>query len=92
MINGSSTEFSIIYTVVKNVQAMGGNLRQKGTVITFDLAIYMKATEIQWREADNFADTVIRMGGFHIILNFFALKYEGSGLEDLLIESDAYGS
>ena len=35
------------------------------------------------------------MGGFHIILYFLALmgkNYEASGLEDLLIESGAYGS
>ena len=35
------------------------------------------------------------MGGFHIILNYLSLmgkKYEGSGLEDLLIESGEYGS
>ncbi|KAJ8034477.1 hypothetical protein HOLleu_21334 [Holothuria leucospilota] len=95
MIHGSSTEFSTIYTVMKKIQAMMTSLGQRDTVITFDLAIYIKAKEIQWRQPEEFANTVIRMGGFHIILNYLSLigkKYEGSGLEDLLIESDVYGS
>ena len=41
---------------------------QSDCVITFDLAIYMKAKEIQRRLAEEFKDTVIRMGGFHIVL------------------------
>ena len=60
-----------------------------------EVAIYVKAKEIQWRSADEFADTVVRLGGFHIALNYFALlgkKYRNSGLEDLLIESSTYGS
>ena len=64
-------------------------------MITFDEAIYCKAKEIQWRFSDEFADTVIRMGGFHIAMTFLAVigkKYEESGLEDILIESGVYGS
>ena len=71
------------------------SLQQRETVITFDLAIYIKAKEIQMRHPEEFADTVIRLGGFHIILNYLALlgkKYDGSGLEDLLIEAGLYGS
>ena len=55
----------------------------------------MKAKEIQWRHADEFKDTVIRMGGFHIALNYLAVigkRFQDSGLEDLLIESNTYGS
>ena len=36
---------------------------------------------------------VIRIGGFHIILNFLAVigkMYDNSGLEDLLVESGVY--
>ena len=66
IINGSPTEYSTVYTVKKNVQAMMDVLHQKHSVITFDLAIYMKAKEIQWRRPEEFENTVIRMGGFHI--------------------------
>lgn len=80
---------------MKNSQAMMKALNQKHTVITFDLAIYMKAKEIQWRRPEEFKNTVIRMGGFHIALNFLAVIgkiFQDSGLEDLLIESSIYGS
>ena len=95
MIAGSSTEYSTIYTVMQNVHKMITSLGQSHSVITFDLAIYMKAKEIQWRFPEEFDDMVIRMGGFHIALNYLAVigkKFEYSGLEDLLIESGVFGS
>ncbi|CAH1277494.1 Hypp9663, partial [Branchiostoma lanceolatum] len=42
-----------------------------------------------------FSDTVIRLGGFHVALNYLSLlgkQYKGSGLDDLLLESGVYGS
>ena len=68
-------------------------LNQETTVITVDAAIYMKAKEIQWRMPDKFKDIIIRMGGFHMALNFMAVigkLYSGSGLKELLIESEIY--
>jgi hypothetical protein len=64
MIEGSSGEFSTIYTVMKHAQKICSNLGQLDTVITFDLAIYMKAKQIQMKFPDEFSDTVIRLGGF----------------------------
>ncbi|KAK3698753.1 hypothetical protein QZH41_004049 [Actinostola sp. cb2023] len=94
MINGLSTELSTVYTVMKkNTQLMCARLHQEDVVITFDLAIYVKAKQIQWKFPDEFSDTVIRMGGFHIATNFLSVlgkKYQNSGLEDILIESGAY--
>ena len=40
---------ALIYMVMKNFQKMMVSLQQKHRVITFDLAIYSKAKEIQWR-------------------------------------------
>ena len=94
IINASPTEYNTVYTVMKNVQGMMASLSQKDSVITFDLAIYMKAKEIQWRQPEEFQDMVIRMGGFHIALNFLAVlgkKYDMSGIEDILVESGLYG-
>ena len=79
---------------MKNVQAMMDVLHQKHSVITFDVAIYMKAKEIQWRRPEEFKNTVIRIGGFHIALNFLSVIgkiFQDSGIEDLLIESGVYG-
>ena len=95
LIDGSSTEFSTIYTVLKHAQAISNTMGQEDTVITFDLAIYVKAKQIQWRSANEFSNVVIRMGTFHIALNFLAIigkKYLNSGLQDLLIESGVYAA
>ena len=55
----------------------------------------MKAKQIQLKFPEEFKNTVIRMGGFHIALNYLSLlgkKYASSGLEDLLIESGVYAA
>ncbi|KAL9967443.1 hypothetical protein ACROYT_G025665 [Oculina patagonica] len=86
MLHGASTELSTIYKEFKQLQKMRKCIRQEDAVVTFDLAIYSKAKKIQWSSPDEFKDTVIRLGGFHIALNFLALlgkKYRNSGLEDL---------
>ena len=95
MIHGSASEFSTIFTLMKVSQAVARRLQQDDSVITFDLAIYMKAKQIQLKFPDAFKNTVIRMGGFHIALNYLSLlgkKYANSGLEDLLIESGVYAA
>ena len=63
MINGSPTESNTVYTVMKEIQNMMSSLGQQFNVITFDLAIYMKAKEIQWCHQKEFDDMVVRMGG-----------------------------
>ena len=95
MIHGSASEFSTIFTLMKVSQEVARRLQQDDSVITFDLAIYMKARQIQLKFPDAFKNTVIRMGGFHIALNYLSLlgkKYANSGLEDLLIESGVYAA
>ncbi|KAK3696845.1 hypothetical protein QZH41_003454 [Actinostola sp. cb2023] len=95
MLNARSDDFSTIYTIMKNTEEMGHRLGQDISVITFDLLIYMKAKQVQWKFQEEFANTIVRMGGFHIALNYLSLlgkKYSNSGLEDLLIESGVYGA
>ena len=95
MVDGSSNDYSTIYTVLKHAQKISATVGQADTVITFDLAIYSKAKEIQWRFPDEFSNVLVRMGGFHIALNFLSLlgkKFADSGLEDLLIESGVYAA
>lgn len=55
----------------------------------------MKAKQLQFKFADEFKNTVVRMGGFHIALNYLSLlgkRFANSGLEDLLIESGVYAA
>ena len=88
MINGTLTDYNTVYTFMKQVQQMMSSPGQEYSVVTFDLAIYMKAKEIQWRHPEEFDDTVIRMGGFHIALNYLAVigkMFRDSGLLDRII-------
>lgn len=82
MIEGSSTGFSTIYTVInKQAQKISATLRQHDPVITFE----SKATQSFRRSS---RALFIRHGEFHIALNFPSLlgrKFHSSGLGDLLI-------
>ena len=63
--------------------------------ITFDLTIYVKAKEIQLKFPAEFSNTVLRLGSFHIALNFLSIiekKHQSSGLEEPLIESGVYAA
>ena len=80
---------------MKHAQKICSNLGQVDTVITFDLAIYMKAKQIQMKFPDDFSNKVIRLGGFHIALNCLSLlgkMFQNSGLDDLLIESGVFAA
>ena len=95
MIVGYSTEFSSVYTVMKIVHYTMVLLGQNDTIITFRLAIYVKAMQIQWSLRQLFESMVIRMDGFHIAMNYIVVlgkKYQLSGIDDLLIESGMHGS
>ena len=70
MIEGSSTDLSTAYTAMKHAQKICASLGQPDTVNTIDLVIYVKAKQIQMKFPEEFSDTVIRLGGFHIALNF----------------------
>ena len=77
-----------MYTVMKNVQSTMALLIQNYSVITFDMSIYAKAKDIQWRLRQEFESMVIRMGGFHIVVNYLAVlgkQYQSSCIEDLLL-------
>ena len=95
MIHAESSNFSTIYTLMKLAQKICDTMGQHDSVITFDLALYAKAKQLQMKYPEVFKNTVIKMGGFHIALNFLSLlgkKYAQSGLEDLLIESGVYAA
>lgn len=64
-------------------QNMCTSLNQKDVVITFDQQIHLKAKQIMWKYPDEVSYTLIRLGGYHIALNFLAVlgkRYQGSGI------------
>ncbi|KAK3748173.1 hypothetical protein QZH41_000756 [Actinostola sp. cb2023] len=95
MINAEASNFSTLYTVMKLAQKICDAMGQRTSVLTFDLALYSKAKQLQMKYPTEFKNTLIRIGGFHIVLNYLSLlgkKYAQSGLEDLLIESGVYAA
>ena len=72
LIDCSSSEFSTIYIVLKHAQAISNTMVQEDTEITFDLAIY-EGQGNTLEVCSKFSEVVIRMGKFHIALNFLAI-------------------
>ena len=94
-IEGSSTVFSTIYTVLKHARAISAIVGQTDTVIIVDLASYIKAKQLQCRFSADISKVIIRVGGLHIAPTYLELmgkKYASSGLDDLLVESSVYGA
>ena len=56
LLMGSSAELSSVYNVLRTVQKMCENIRQKNAVVEFDLAMSAKAKQIQWSLCDEFKD------------------------------------
>ena len=93
MLDFKSSDPATIYTTLKLLNDMMGKLGQQHSVITFDWAIYHVAKQVQWDRPMEFSNTIIRMGGFHIILNYLATigkMHESSGLREILVESGVY--
>ena len=83
-----------VYTILARCKYISELLGQKYTVVTFDQAIYCKAKEIVWMKDNEFRNTIIRLGGFHIIMNFMKAigqHLDGSGLKEAWTESSVFG-
>ena len=65
-------------------------------IIVTDQAVYEKTLEISSSPSDvGLQRIVLRMGAFHIILNFFAVvghRFGSAGLRDVLREADVLAS
>ena len=95
IIQAAASHTSTIYTVLKYVQKSVKHLGQKLAVVIFDEAYYSKTQEIVMNSRGEFADTILRLGGFHTCLVFLAIlgkRYERSSMEDIFIESGIYGT
>ena len=64
--------------------------RQQKLGDIFDQAIYSKAAEIKWREPEKFANCVLMMGIFHLLMtymNILSKRFSDAGLCDTLLQS-----
>lgn len=91
--DSSPTQLSTVYTVMLSLQNLTRHLGQKNTIVTFDQAIYKLAKEIQWKRPEQFEDMVVRMGGFHIMLNYLGTigkMIADAGVHELLVDAGLY--
>ena len=58
-------------------------------VCVFDQAIYSKACEIKWKEAEKFQNCVLMLGIFHLLMymGISNKRFSNAGLKDALIQS-----
>ena len=66
---------------------------QLNTVIVFDQALYQKAKELTWLRPLETAGVVVRLGGFHIGLNFLmsiGQHFEDFGLKDVWVDTGLF--
>ena len=89
------SDLNTVYTVLKRADSMFQRLGQSEVILTWDEALYSKAQIIKWRNPDEFKNVFNRLGGFHRATNFMRIigtVMKDGGLEDILIESNVYGS
>ena len=94
LLHSSPTQDDTVYEAMKRMIEMTSTLDQSKAVLTCDLDIYIKAKIIQWNHQEVFDNLIIRLGGFHICLNFIGTIgniYRSSGLEEWVIEANLYG-
>lgn len=87
-------DMDTVYTVLSRCKAVSEKLGQTYTVVTFDQALYCRAKELVWLKNGEFDNVIIRLGGFHTVMNFLKAigqHMESSGLKDVWIESGIYG-
>ena len=94
MILEPPTDCNVVYTIMIRTMKMSELLGQQYTVLTLDEGSYRTAQSIRFHNPAEFRSFVIRLGGFHRLLNFFGIigkRMRGSGIEDIFVESECYG-
>ena len=84
------TEYTSVYTSLKNFQEIRRHLNQSHLLITCDEGVYRIAREIMLMRPEEFKDIILGMGSFHmekILLGCLGKYLRGSGAENVWIES-----
>ena len=70
IIPSPATEYDTVWTVLKQCMAITQHFQLANTVITFDEGLYHKARTLAWQYHQECQNLVLRLGGFHIMMNF----------------------
>ena len=88
------TEYTTVYTALKNFQEIRRQLHQSHLPITCDEGVYRIAREIMLMRPEEFKDLILCMGSFHmakILLGCLGKYLRGSGGENIWIKNLVFG-
>ena len=85
------TEYTVVYTALKNFQDILSQLDQSHLPITCDEGVYHIARAIIMNNPTEFSNLVLCLRSFHLIMGAIGKYIEGSGAEIILAESKAFG-
>ena len=87
-------EMDTLMTVLLRCKQVTESLGQTVTVVTLDQALFCRARELLWLCPEMLDKVVVRLGGFHISMNYLGVlgqHFAHSGLSDAWISSGVYG-
>ena len=88
------TEYSTVYTAMKNFQNIQSQLDQSHMPIFCDEGVYHIARDIQLQHPNEFDDVVLCIGSFHmmkVVLACIGKYLDGSGAVKIWTENDIFG-
>ena len=89
-----ATEFSSIYTCMKNFQGCLATVIQKSGSLWADEGVYRIAKEIQLLRPEEFSNIFLGLGAFHLtkdVMACFGKYLAGSGVQNTFIETETFG-
>lgn len=94
IINAVAHEFSTLNTVFMRCRKISEKLGQSHTIVTCDEQLYQKGMQLIWSDPDQYQGIILRMGGFHVALNYLKVigkRFKNAGLSDCWAESGLFG-
>ena len=93
IIDAKPADPTTVYTTMLRCRDMTKHLGQRNSIQTMDQQLYAVAQQVKWSKPDEFADHILRLGGFHSLCTFIAAigrLWGDGGLKSLLVESGVY--
>lgn len=95
VIEAPATDISTVNHILMESMKTVDKLKLDSICVVFDQALYAKAQQVRWKNPMMTRKLILRMGEFHTCMCFLSAIgkiCKGSGLEDILIESETIAS
>ena len=93
-VDSPATDVKTAFEVLCGGNEIKERLNLKSIVCVFDQAFYAKTEEVQWKNRELFGDTVLMLGGFHLLMMFMgilAVRFGDAGLTGIAVQSGVIG-